>query len=187
MSKWVFLDTLRPNLRQWTRPSYCFWWWQATGHYLNQWWLIAIRTLRNKLQWKFSRKQLLLFKKIHLITSSAKNVAILDRLQCLDKLGPIQNGRQFADDIFKCISHYGMQKTAWVCERVLYMASTFLNTQWQGNIFMRWDNMSALFQIKAWRRTGDKPLSDPMITQLTDAYMRHSDSRSLDDDDDTID
>ena len=32
--------------------------------------------------------------------------------------------------------------------------------------------MSALVQIMAWRRTGAKPLSDPMMTQSTDAYMR---------------
>ena len=25
----------------------------------------------------------------------------------------------------------------------------------------------------AWRRTGYKPLSEPMLTQITDAYMRH--------------
>ena len=26
----------------------------------------------------------------------------------------------------------------------------------------------------AWHRTGDKPLSKPMMTQFNDAYMRHS-------------
>ena len=26
----------------------------------------------------------------------------------------------------------------------------------------------------AWRQTGDKPLSEPMMTQFNDAYMRHS-------------
>ena len=25
----------------------------------------------------------------------------------------------------------------------------------------------------AWRRIGDKPLSEPMLTGVTDAYMRH--------------
>ena len=36
------------------------------------------------------------------------------------------------------------------------------------------NNIPALVQIMAWRRTGDKPLSEPMVTQLNDAYMRHS-------------
>ena len=30
----------------------------------------------------------------------------------------------------------------------------------------------------AWRRPGDKQLSEPMMVQLTDAYMRHSASMS---------
>ena len=34
------------------------------------------------------------------------------------------------------------------------------------------DNKSALVQVIAWRRTGDKPLREPMLTHLTDAYMR---------------
>ena len=35
------------------------------------------------------------------------------------------------------------------------------------------DNKLALVQEMAWRRTGDKPLPEPMMTQFTDAYMRH--------------
>ena len=35
------------------------------------------------------------------------------------------------------------------------------------------DNKSALVQVMAWRRTGDKPLAEPMMTQLVDAYMRY--------------
>ena len=35
------------------------------------------------------------------------------------------------------------------------------------------DNKPALVQIIAWRQLGDKPLSGPMPTQFTDAYMRH--------------
>ena len=31
-----------------------------------------------------------------------------------------------------------------------------------------------VFVYMAWRRIGDKPLSEPMLTRLTDAYMRHS-------------
>ena len=35
------------------------------------------------------------------------------------------------------------------------------------------DNNPALVQVMAWRRTGDKPLPEAMMTQFTDAYMRH--------------
>ena len=34
------------------------------------------------------------------------------------------------------------------------------------------DNSPALFQIMARRRIDDKPLSEPMPTQFTDAYMQ---------------
>ena len=35
------------------------------------------------------------------------------------------------------------------------------------------DNEWALVQVMAWQRIGDKPLSEPMLTRFTDAYMRH--------------
>ena len=35
------------------------------------------------------------------------------------------------------------------------------------------DNKSALVQIMAWRRTGDKPLPELMLTQFTEAYIRN--------------
>ena len=35
------------------------------------------------------------------------------------------------------------------------------------------NNKPALVQVMAWRRTGDKPLPEPMMTQLIDAYIRH--------------
>ena len=33
------------------------------------------------------------------------------------------------------------------------------------------DNKPALVQVMAWRRRGDKPLPEPMLTQFIDAYM----------------
>ena len=41
------------------------------------------------------------------------------------------------------------------------------------------DNNSSLNQVMAWFRTGDKPLPESMMTQLSDAYMRHSSSNTL--------
>ena len=34
-------------------------------------------------------------------------------------------------------------------------------------------NKPAFVQVMAWHLTGDKPLPEPMLTQFTDAYMRH--------------
>ena len=35
------------------------------------------------------------------------------------------------------------------------------------------DNKPALVQVMAWRRIGDKPLPEPVMTQFTDTYMQH--------------
>ena len=35
------------------------------------------------------------------------------------------------------------------------------------------DNKAALVQVMAWHQQGDKPLSEPMLTRFTDAYLRH--------------
>ena len=35
------------------------------------------------------------------------------------------------------------------------------------------DNKAALVHVMVWRRLGDKPLPEPMMTKFTDAYMRH--------------
>ena len=35
------------------------------------------------------------------------------------------------------------------------------------------DNSPTLVRIMAWRRLGDKPLSELLLTRFTDAYMRH--------------
>ena len=40
------------------------------------------------------------------------------------------------------------------------------------------NNILALVQIMAWRWSGDKPLSEPMMTSFADAYMRRSASMS---------
>ena len=43
---------------------------------------------------------------------------------------------------------------------------------------VRINNIPALIQIMASRRPGDKPLSEPLMVSLFDAYMRHSASMS---------
>ena len=35
------------------------------------------------------------------------------------------------------------------------------------------EHKPALVQVMAWRWTGNKPLPEPMMTQFTNAYMRH--------------
>ena len=39
-------------------------------------------------------------------------------------------------------------------------------------------NKPALVQVMAWRRAGDKPIFEPMLTQFTDTYMLHQEEMS---------
>ena len=75
-------------------------------------------------------------------------------------LRPRQNGRHFADDIFKCIT---------LNENVRISTKVWLTFVSKDPI----NNIPALVQIIAWRRPGDKPSSKQIR-----AYMRHSASLS---------
>ena len=71
----------------------------------------------------------------------------------INSLRPRQNGRHFADDIFKCIL---LNENVWIPIKI---SPKFVP---QGPI----NNIPALVQIMAWRRPGDKPLSGPMMVRL---------------------
>ena len=71
----------------------------------------------------------------------------------INTLRPIQNGRHFADDIFKCIF---LNENTWIS----------LNISLKFVPKFRINNIPALVQIMAWRRPGDKPLSEPMMDNL---------------------
>ena len=64
-----------------------------------------------------------------------------------------QNGRHFADDIFKCIF---LNENVWI---PIEISLKFVP---KGPI----DNIPAYVQIMAWRQTGDKPLFEPMMVRL---------------------
>ena len=72
---------------------------------------------------------------------------------CFNTLRPRQHGHHFPDDIFKCIF---VNENVWVSIKVS------LNIVPAGPI----NNIPALVQIMAWRRLGDKPLSELMIVLL---------------------
>ena len=63
------------------------------------------------------------------------------------------NRRPFADDIFKCI---------FLNENELILPKILLRFVPK----VRINNIPALVQIMAWRRPGDKPLSEPMMISL---------------------
>ena len=68
-------------------------------------------------------------------------------------LRPRQNGRHFPDDRFKWI---------FLNENVWISIAVSLKFVPKGPI----NNIPALVQIMAWRRPGDKPLSEPMMVSI---------------------
>ena len=78
---------------------------------------------------------------------------------CVNSSPPGQTGRHFADDNFKCI---------FVKENNYIFIQISLKYAPTGQI----DSNSVLVQVMAWCQTGDRPLSEPMLTQFTDAYKR---------------
>ena len=71
----------------------------------------------------------------------------------VNTLRPRQNGRRFPDDIFKCIF---MNENVWI---LIKISVKFVP---KGPI----NDIPSLVQIMAWRRSGDKPLSEPMMVSL---------------------
>ena len=71
----------------------------------------------------------------------------------LNTLRPRQDGRHFADDIFRCI---------FFNENCCILIRFSLKYGRKGPI----DNNPALVLLMAWRRSGDKPLSDPIMISL---------------------
>ena len=97
---------------------------------------------------KFSRRLL-----NDLYTHFPRQTTIQGLVYDINSLRPRQNGRHFADDICKCI---------FLNENVRISIKISLKFVPKGLI----NNNPALVQIMAWRRSGDKPLSEPMMVSL---------------------
>ena len=111
----------------------------------------------------------------HLMTSSYSYLGLLTYLCVLiskvvllswfTSLRPRQNWRHFADNVLKCNF---LNENVWIPVEISlkFIPKSLIN------------NIPALVQIMVWRRTGDRPLYEPMMTRFNDAYMRHSASMS---------
>ena len=71
----------------------------------------------------------------------------------LNSLRPTPNRRHFADDIFKCILE---NENEWISPRI--------SLKFVPNV--RINSIPALVHTMAWRRSGGKPLSEPMMVGL---------------------
>ena len=131
----------------------------ATSHYLKHCWLIS-----NEVQW-------------HLYESNFIRDALATHQKLSRNIKLIQ------------ISHGPTSAVVTVCSLDILLTNppwTKWSPFWQTTISnaFSWislkfvprsliDNKPVLVQVMAWRRTGDKQLPEPVLTQFTDAYMRH--------------
>ena len=95
----------------------------------------------------------LLFCIISLKSTLLNLLSHLPGAEWINTLRQRQNGRHFPDDIFRCIF---LNETIWISIKIS------LNFVPQSPI----NNIPALAQIMAWRRPGDKPLSEAMMITL---------------------
>ena len=79
---------------------------------------------------------------------------------CSNSSLPGQNGHRLADDPFNCI---------FVIGNLCIFIPILLKFVPKGLV----DNNLALVQIMVWGWKCDKPLSEPMLTRFTDAYVWH--------------
>ena len=80
-------------------------------------------------------------------------MAFQSPIYSVSTLRPRQNGHRFVDDVFKCIFR---NENVWILLKISlkFVPNGLIN------------NFPSLVQIMAWRRPGDKPLSEPMMVNL---------------------
>ena len=83
----------------------------------------------------------------------ARAMCVIIELISVNSLRSRQNRRHFADDVFKCNF---LNENVWIPIKIS------LKFVPKGPI----NNIPALVEIMAWRRPGDKPLSQPMMVSL---------------------
>ena len=89
---------------------------------------------------------------------------VTNEFACLTHWGRDKMSADFPDDQFKCIL---LNVFAWISIEIALKFPI--------------NNSTALVQMMAWHQLGDKLVSEPMIAQVTDAYMHLWASVSQDD------
>ena len=81
-----------------------------------------------------------------------------------------------------CLTHWGRDKMDATSQTTFSSAFSW-KKMCKFRLIFHWslfpiDNIPVLVQTMAWRRPGDKPLSEPMVASVCDVYMRCSASKS---------
>ena len=123
--------------------------WLSNNIHLNLFLMVQLTICKHWFRWWLGAKEATSHYLIQWRPSSLAHIC-LTRPQWVNTLRPRQNGRHFADDMFKCIF---LNENVWIPIKI---PKRFVP---KGPI----NNIQVLVQIMAWRRPGDKPLSEPMM------------------------
>ena len=115
--------------------------------------IIVNWAIGNKFQWNFNQNTTICIQENEFELVRCKIPALLSQPQCVNTLRQRQNGCHFPKNIYKCIL---VNENVWV---LIKISLKFVPNDPISNI-------PALFQIMAWRRPGDKPLSESMMVNL---------------------
>ena len=123
-------------------------------HYLNHCWLIDNWTLSNKHQ-RNSNQNVIFIQEMHFKMSSTTCQHFFSP-QCVNPL-----------------THWGRDKMAVIFQTTFSNAFSWMKmNEFRLKISLKFvpkgqiNNIPSLYQIMAWRRSGDKPLSDAMMVSL---------------------
>ena len=117
--------------------------------------VVQLKMLLNwmKAQWHCSTQNVSEFNESTMTLFNSVQPSDANMHNFINTLRPRQNGRHFPDDSFKWI---------FLNENVWTSIEASLKFVAKGPI----NNIPALVQVMAWRRPGDKPLSEPMMVSL---------------------
>ena len=107
----------------------------------------------NKIWWKCTVLSSANCRALCLGLNESNTIHVGVECSIVNTLRPRQDGRYFADDILKCIF---LNENVWISLKIP------LKFVPKGPI----NNSPAQVQIMAWRRPGDKPLSEPMMDKI---------------------
>ena len=123
------------------------------GHYLDQCWLIINEIWCHSFKGDIYVNTQDINSQVRIENHTFEITATYPRRQWVNTLRPRQNGRHSADDIFKCIL---LNENIWITIKnsLKFVPKVPIN------------NIPAVVQIMAWRRPGDKALSETMLVSL---------------------
>ena len=136
--------------------------------WVNKWWYIVHWTQGNRHQKNliFSSKKIyflcLFWPYIKMQSTWDLSILLLQTMTCLPVFHTLrqrQNSRHFPDNT----EYIFLNEKVWI---LLKISLKFVPSVWINNI-------PALVQIMAWHQIGDMPLTEPMMAQFTDAYIKY--------------